>query len=150
MIDSRSKGLSTPCDYTLRSAIEYKRIRKQLIKAFNKFPNAAAIASNQVLFNENGEAPAVFLYRGDLYINPTYETIAGSASYMHLEGCLSLVGPTFDVERQEVVRVTYRVLKMRGLLLQISQPETHIVRGFEAAVFQHEIMHLRGVTIYSQ
>lgn len=73
-------------------------------------------------------------------INPKIVEREGS---IHCEeGCLSVPDITVDVERWE--RIVIEALDRQG------EPLHFEARGFYAVIFQHEIDHLDGITLYSR
>lgn len=148
IVERGNAGLVTPCDFSVRSVKEYKKVRKKLLKAFNACPQAVAIASNQVLANEYGEAPAAFLFEGKLYINPTYEEpklFQVSLYIGSVERCLSDITNQHTVKRWNLIQVEYLLLDRCSLY-----PKRQLLCGQEAVVFQHETDHLRGVTLWTK
>jgi peptide deformylase len=65
-----------------------------------------------------------------------------SGTLVYDEGCLSVPDFSLEVERSE--RVVIEALDRTGAPLRFE------ARGFYAVVFQHEIDHLDGVTLYSR
>lgn len=140
-------GLTARCDFSVRSVKEYKKVRKELLKVFNACPQAVALASNQVLANEYGEAPAAFLFEGKLYINPTY-SVADDLDYTaqyELEVCLSDITQGNKVRRWNLIQAEYLLLRGNSLY-----PKRQLLSGQEAVVFQHETDHLLGVPIWTK
>jgi peptide deformylase len=139
-----NRGLLTACDTTLRSPQYYQQVLKKLRKEMRKHPSAVAIASNQVLLNTDGEAPAAFLYKGRLYINPSYEGIGEVKE--EFEVCLSDITKAHHVRRFVDLKVSYYLLEVHHHQLVL---KSHTMSGFDAVVFQHETDHLSGVPIWS-
>mgnify|MGYP002632568530 CR=1 FL=1 len=73
-------------------------------------------------------------------INP--EIIEREGTLLYDEGCLSVPEFSLEVERSE--RIVIRALDRHG------DPFEFQARGFYAVVFQHEIDHLDGVTLYDR
>lgn len=69
-------------------------------------------------------------------INPVIKTFSGdSCSYQ--EGCLSIPGVYMDVQRPEIVEVSYKD--------EQGKPQTLTANGLLARAIQHEMDHLNGV-----
>jgi peptide deformylase len=95
------------------------------------------LAANQV-----GVSRRLFVYDyGDGNLRPVINPVvlAGSGSQEGEEGCLSLVGGWWNIDRYESIR--YRAQDIDGTVL-IGE-----VEGFEARIFQHEIDHLDGLLL---
>jgi peptide deformylase len=82
--------------------------------------------------------PSIFK-KAQVYINPIVEYIADEGMQTSKEGCLSIPGKTFKVQRYNELNVTY----------QDRHGHTHAQRerGFRAVVIQHEYDHLNGTLI---
>lgn len=74
-------------------------------------------------------------------INPKITKASGKKN-QELEGCLSIQDFYFNVERFENVKVS--ALDLQG------QPLRFAASGFLARIIQHEIDHLKGITILDQ
>lgn len=72
-------------------------------------------------------------------LNPTWEPAPESELYEHKEGCLSLPGRRFVVNRHTLILATWTDLD--------GKPHERQLKGYAAAVFQHESDHLRGLTL---
>jgi len=73
-------------------------------------------------------------------VNPVI--VEADGTYLCEEGCLSLPELTVEVPRHE--RIVIEALDRRGELLRFE------ARGFYAVVFQHEIDHLDGKTLFDR
>lgn len=98
--------------------------------------NAVALAANQI-----GYSKAVFVYvdQGKLYtvINPQIHY--GRGSNIDNEGCLSIPGKLFRIDRPTELSVSYTDLEGERL--------ERVVKDFAARMFCHEIEHLEGKLI---
>lgn len=147
LVNKQDPQLYRICDFSNLPISTYKHLKKGLKEAFNRCPNAVAIASNQVMPFGIDDAPmgiaAAFLFHNKLYINPSYKPLH-SAGYMdHVEGCLSSPGTVHQTRRWNALLTSYQLIKGHRL-----ERYTRIISGFEAQVFQHEIDHLNGITIF--
>jgi peptide deformylase len=112
----------------------HRRLAKSMIETMRVAPGVG-LAGNQV-----GVLERIFVWEVDeevgVVVNP--EIVARSPEVEESdEGCLSLPGLTYPVERS--VEVTIEALDEHG------RPFTRTARGLLARVFQHEIDHLDGV-----
>lgn len=73
-------------------------------------------------------------------LNPTYEPSIRARKYTSTESCLTKPGQPFTVERFTHIEASWTDL--RGHHHQID------MKGLPAAIFQHEMDHLNGVTIW--
>ena len=80
-----------------------------------------------------------FLKKTEVIINPKVEYLEEKGTKISSEGCLSIPGRSFKVERYKQLRVSY--LNRRG------EEVFEKIRGFRAIVFQHEYDHLEGILI---
>ena len=72
-------------------------------------------------------------------VNPKI-IMRGPKSFVHHEGCLSVLGDGVDIRRFESVTVTgYDAITNKNVLIKAS--------GFEAAILQHELDHMDGILI---
>lgn len=124
---------ATPVD-TFDSALEDIA---QLIDEELTLTTGLAIAANQV-----GSAIALFGYKdpvtGDhrFMVNPDLHFEDPSKQWMYKEGCLSLPGMFWYIQRPRYVTVTAQSLK--------GEKVTVLAADLKARVFQHEMDHLRG------
>lgn len=95
------------------------------------------LAANQI-----GELRRVICIRSRgfraVVINPELETV-GTAMRQLAEGCLSFPGLTVNINRHQKVRLTGYTPDWEPVSIKL--------KSFEAAVAQHEVDHLNGVTI---
>ncbi|MCF1426843.1 MAG: peptide deformylase [Shewanella sp.] len=86
----------------------------------------------------NARYPDAPLMAPQIMINPGI--IAASAEQvMGEEGCLSLPGTRLSVPRHQWLEVEYQDLQ--------GQRHQQVVDGFVARIFQHELDHLKGLTL---
>lgn len=109
-----------------------------------KYPNAFAIAHNQI----EKEDPIAFFVSigGDIIINPS---IIKHSNYVveKMEGCMSYPDrPMVSVDRWQKCEVEYQSITDDGE--KLTEKEVIKLSGKEAEVYQHEIEHLEGKSIY--
>lgn len=82
--------------------------------------------------------PSLFK-KAEVMINPTIEYLEEKGMKSSSEGCLSIPGKSFKVDRYRQIKVNY----------QDRKGESHFerVKGFRAVVIQHEYDHLNGTLI---
>jgi peptide deformylase len=130
------------------SPVSANNIKKRLQDVFNTCPTAVAIASVQVQFPADFEAPtASFYYNKRIFLNPSYSPAPDSELVISEEGCLSCPEHCYLVPRHSKIIATYSILYDT-----IKGPRIHTYirdkSDFEAIVFQHEIDHLQGRVIW--
>lgn len=76
--------------------------------------------------------------RTQLLINPQI-TLSSKDSEKFVEGCLSIPGKLFEVQRPKTIKYTYQDRKGRWYTAKAT--------GWEARVILHEIDHLNGILI---
>lgn len=112
--------------------------------------SGVGIAANQVGLRENfffvtaeakfPTATGSHNHVAHLCVNPQWIPDPRSSKVTGVEGCLSLPGREFEVQRESIILASWdnalghRVLQKR-------------LKGFAARVFQHEHDHLRGITL---
>ena len=74
----------------------------------------------------------------EVIINPVIKS-KSQEKYKFEEGCLSLPGQQFDIDRHTEIVVEYKDIKFN------EHEET--MQNYRARVFQHEIDHLNGICI---
>lgn len=79
--------------------------------------------------------PSVFK-KPEAIINPVLTYIEEAGKKMSNEGCLSIPGKTFTVERYKKLHMSYKNRK--------GESKTETAKGFRAIVIQHEYDHLNG------
>ena len=77
--------------------------------------------------------------KAEVIINPTIEYIESAGKKDSNEGCLSIPGKTFTVERYKTINLAY--YNRSGEFV------TERATGFRAIVAQHEYDHLNGILI---
>jgi len=80
-----------------------------------------------------------FLKKAEVIINPKIEYLEQKGTKMSSEGCLSIPGRSFKVERYKQLRLSY--------LNRDGEQIFEKARGFRAVVIQHEFDHLEGILI---
>lgn len=108
-------------------------------KTLGQKKSALALAHCQV----DHDDPRRFfvLNDGRIVINPKIIKTIGDP-FMHLEGCMSYAfRPDKKVKRFDIIQVEYT--DSNGDLVN------EVVHGLEACIFQHEIDHMNGKSIYS-
>lgn len=109
-----------------------KQVARDLIRAFGE-SDALGIAAPQIGVNMR-----VVIIGNMVMFNPAIRK-ALPGRFTHFEGCLSYPGKLYSVERYETVWVEYTDWKGELCLKKFT--------GLSAAVAQHEVDHLNGVTI---
>ena len=133
-INTNIKFLQTPCEKV--SAAEAGSIKTRLFLGIKpRLQSAVGLAANQISINK---CAFVTNLKGKLkyYINPELIETIGDP-FQRLEGCLSLPGQEYHVDRYPEVKVVDEV-----------HGEQHL-KGYEAVVWQHEYGHLCGKLILS-
>jgi len=77
--------------------------------------------------------------KAEAIINPTIEYIENAGKKDSNEGCLSIPGKTFTVERYKKINLAY--------YNRSGEYVTERATGFRAIVAQHEYDHLNGILI---
>ena len=112
---------------------EWPSLRLRLHLGMQKHKKAVGFAAVQLGKNKR----AFVISKGEVLIffkNPRYVKTTGD-SYLHIEGCMSIPGKAFKVQRYPKVHIHD----------DINGPQ--VFEGFLAAVIQHEMDHLEGQTI---
>jgi len=108
-----------------------------------KFKSALALAHCQI----NHENPLRFFVtkQGEIIINPRIVERSGQ-EISDTEGCMSFPfrGET-KVKRSSEITVCFQVLNKNK---KLSKPKVKKFEGLEARIFQHEIDHFNGKSIY--
>lgn len=113
-----------------------------------KEKHGAAIAANQLGIRQNFFFAAVSAKfpskRGGkpvahMCIQPKWRPREGTKKAVGEEGCLSLPGRVFEVERYVAIDAEW--------INAVGHPQKMRMQGWAARVFQHECDHLRGVTL---
>ena len=79
------------------------------------------------------------LKKAEAVINPVVDYHEEAGTKLSTEGCLSIPGKKFNVNRYNKINVAY--YNQRGEYV------TELAEGFRAVVFQHEYDHLNGILI---
>ncbi|MBR19476.1 MAG: peptide deformylase [Euryarchaeota archaeon] len=101
--------------------------------------NGIGLAATQVGFDKNffihncNETKSM-----EVVINPTIKS-KSQDKYKFEEGCLSLPGQQFDIDRHTEIVVEYKDIKFNK--------HEELMHNYRARVFQHEIDHLNGICI---
>lgn len=82
--------------------------------------------------------PSVFK-KAEVMINPVIEYLEDKGKKMSTEGCLSIPGKQFSVERYKEINIRYED--------RHGNTKYEHAKGFRAIVMQHEYDHLNGVLI---
>ena len=130
-IITKESTLNTPSESVTDE--EWPGLRLQLHLGMQRHKNAVGFASVQF-----GKLKRAFVIsKGEVLIffkNPRYIKNSGD-SYLHAEGCMSIPGKTFKVQRYPKIQIHDDV---NG---------TQTFEGYLAAVVQHEMDHIEGQTI---
>ena len=82
----------------------------------------------------------------ELYINPSFKVYKNDGYSTIIEGCLSVPGEHFDIERaNSIIARWYLVEEIKKT--KVLSPKTEKLVGLSARVFQHEHDHLIGRSI---
>lgn len=126
--------------------LKIKTHQQEMMRLCNEH-QGAGLASSQVGLRENffflAASAKIPSKRGKpvahMCINPTWMAHASSSKSMGQEGCLSLPGRHFWVEREDVIAAEWT---------NAVGHRQHIkLKGWPARVFQHEYDHLKGITL---
>ena len=116
---------------------ELEKLSERMIKIMYEAPGVG-LAAPQIGINKN-----IFVFdAGDgpkTVINPTKIEVEGSAVF--LEGCLSLPGYYWEIERPEFAKIYCQNLK--------GEPITYEGDELTGRVLQHEFDHLKGKLLLS-
>lgn len=124
--------LHSYCDAVIGKEMWAKvpKLAKSMIKIMRE-NSGIGLAAPQV-----GEAlKVVVLYDGTVMINPRISKASGH-QFTKREGCLSIPGKEYLIERWSEVRVTYQDIN--------EKTQFDICVGLDAQIVQHEIDHLNG------
>lgn len=129
----------------------------------SKYTDCFAIAQPQVsdkplryfVLNDGKEFQnMVKNFGGLVVINPVLESRLGSSKIFFKDACMSYpYAPAVKVKRYENITVSYDTIKhIEGGLLaspKLVQVRNKQLLGLDALVFQHELEHLNGKSIYA-
>lgn len=129
------KTLSTPTTNveSVQEALELEKALRTSIVKDCTWGKCVGLASNQI-----GLKKSAFIARGKFYANPRITWYSGD-KHKFTEGCYSLKGRQFTVERSGSVMLSWLDNKLK--------PHFKRFDGFSAQVIQHEMDHLLGFTI---
>jgi peptide deformylase len=82
----------------------------------------------------------------ELYINPSYKVYKNDGYSTATEGCLSVPGEEFDIERANSIMARWYIVERRKEVKVLS-PKIEKLVGRTARCFQHEHDHLIGLSI---
>jgi len=136
--ESRTVGISE-LEEVSAAALDMKELCN---KPCGRYPSAYAIAHCQV----EHEKPLRFFIEkdGNVVINP--RILKKEERGWHREGCYSFgLREMSKVSRWKKITVEYRTLK--DGLSEIKKEELEDMRAY---IFQHEIDHMNGISIYTQ
>lgn len=154
MIDTKYNFLIIPSQQTPAVPLigpglteRYLESRKEVFNAFHQFAktqrNACGLAANQCSLNGSRFNERVFALMDmktrewSLIVNPLIIGTAGIKEKKS-ELCLTWVGSQIIAERSKHIKACY--FNQDGSFV-----DNHVVSGFEAQIWQHEINHLNGV-----
>jgi peptide deformylase len=117
----------------------HRKLAKDMLETMRQAPGVG-LAGNQV-----GVLERIFVWEVEeehgAFINPVI-TERSEETFMDDEGCLSMPGLVYPVERS--VRVTVEGIDENGDPVKIEAED------FQARIFQHEIDHLDGVLFFDR
>lgn len=124
---------------------EAQIMRMMCWKPHGRHRQAHAIAHPQV----NDDPLRFFVLRmGETVINPTIVERRGEINICS-EGCMSFPdGSNGDVPRHETVCVRYFTPVRTPNGGWALQPQERTLHGMQAQIFQHEVDHLNGMSVY--
>jgi peptide deformylase len=116
-----------------------RRLIRNLVRAMREQPDGVGLAAPQL-----GVPRRVFVFNvgeGDnVLVNPVVERAEGSA--LRMEGCLSIPGLYYPVERPNHVVISG--------LDESGTPKRYETTGLAARVVQHETDHLDGILFFDR
>lgn len=117
-------------------SLSIKLLREKMIKIMKQH-NGLGLAANQL-----GRPEAIFIMYKDskiiTCINPSISWKSGEEIEM-LEGCLSFPKTQVNIKRSSKIIAEYTDFKGNNIIEKMS--------GIEARCYQHELDHLKGITI---
>lgn len=118
---------------------EAAKYRAEMARLCRQY-NGAGLAANQAGLEMNMffSAAKSILPVAELHINPSW-TVDSSRCSVHDEGCLSLPGRRFSVNRPDTIMAEWYNTQGHQRKMRL--------KGFAAWCFQHECDHLRGVLL---
>jgi peptide deformylase len=86
-------------------------------------------------------------YGGEIIVNPRLLSKDKLTKFLFKEGCLSYpFRPVKKVKRYRKIEVTYVIIDNKG---RITNVPSKVLEEIPAIVFQHELQHLNGKSIWS-
>lgn len=136
--------------YSLSSTQELISLVERMMQVCLKY-NGIGLAAPQI-----GKFKRIFIIRNfdnklnlldtfSMYINPTWIAVKEDGKEIDIEGCLSVPGEIYSVERWKTIDAEWWELEEEGLDSLIKKNER--LSGYRARVFQHEFQHLNAVSI---
>ena len=131
------KILTTPCQKLTKETYT-KILSKFVMRNIPHRKNGVGISANQVgipyaLFTMIMSNKVGWVY----CLNPEIVQFFGK-KIKHSEGCLSIPGKSFKVERSTHIEVKYRDIKWKK--------QNTVLDGLDAIIFQHEFDHINAVS----
>lgn len=135
--------ISRPYDFE-QSKYNSVILQQEMIELMEK-SNGIGLAANQVGILERffvmGKKNSSILPEPFILFNPEMFSSTNHKTY-HIEGCLSYEGKTKMVKRSNGVKVRYQDAS--------GEVKTVSLKGIAAKVFQHELDHLNGITLFGE
>ena len=78
-----------------------------------------------------------------MYFNPTWKAVFSDGKSKEYEGCLSVFGEIYEVERYNTIEAQWYEFVDNSTFLE----RTETLKGYLARVFQHEYDHLQAKSI---
>lgn len=128
------------CFFTEPEQISNRQIIEDLIHtAKANQNNCVGLAANQISYNKR---IVVILIKDEFvsFVNPVIQPIRTDGVKRWHEGCLSFPG------RKRVQKRRFKKIKVKYQMITGEQKMV-VLKGFEAAIMQHEVDHLNGVCI---
>jgi peptide deformylase len=134
-------------------AIQKMILNREFVTPGSKWDECFAVAQPQVssqplryfVLNPKWKK-IVDAFGGEIIVNPRLLSKDKSTRIMFKEGCLSYpFRPIKKVKRYRKIEVTYVIITGKG---QITEIPNKILEEIPAIVFQHELQHLNGKSIW--
>ncbi len=113
--------------------------------ALGRYPRALALAHCQV---DHADPLRFFVFNnGRIIINPQIDDFMKEEGFVRdTEGCFSYpFRPEVSIKRYKTLKVSYQEVKKRGGV----KNKVEVVDGMLARIFQHELDHFNGKSIYA-
>lgn len=130
------KRLTTPCKEVDFSNTTYEERSEMVRKMGNALSSASYGGKLGLAANQIGIDAKIAIVQGVVVFNPTWEGVKQQTEES-LEGCYSVPGKTFRLNRAKYGWATWRDIN--------NIEHKRRVKGLSAIVFQHEIDHLNGI-----